>query len=127
MCSPIWRWRSVLQRAGHRVTLATSDSFTPWIETYGVNIHPTSFNMQAALQTPEAQAIAKSNNYLHQVRLLRDAMRQNPEARNATWDAIQDAPLVWVVQETMQPEHVSVWLRKQEAPKAASGLLERKS
>ncbi len=40
------------------------------------------------------------------------------------------AELVHVVQETMQPEQVSVWLRKQEAPRGAlpaSGLPERRS
>ena len=40
------------------------------------------------------------------------------------------AELVRVVQETMQPEHASVWLRKQEAPRGilpASGLSERRS
>ncbi|HSN78017.1 MAG TPA: hypothetical protein VL334_23325 [Anaerolineae bacterium] len=35
------------------------------------------------------------------------------------------AELARVVDETLQPEHVSVWLRKQEAPKATSGLLEQ--
>lgn len=83
-----------LQGAGHRVTLVTSDSFTQWIEAYGVSTRPTSFNMQAALQTPEVQAIVKGNNYLRQVRLLRDAMSRSPEAQDATWDAIQDADLV---------------------------------
>jgi UDP:flavonoid glycosyltransferase YjiC (YdhE family) len=83
-----------LQGAGHRVTLATSDSFTGWIEGYGVNTYPTRFNMQAALQTPEAQAIVKSRNLVRQLRLLRDAMSQSPEAQDATWEAIQDADLV---------------------------------
>jgi hypothetical protein len=32
--------------------------------------------------------------------------------------------LVRVVDEALQPEHVSVWLRKQETPKSTSGLLE---
>lgn len=38
--------------------------------------------------------------------------------------------LVRVVDETLQPEHVSIWLRKQEAPKSAlasSGLIWQKS
>lgn len=30
-----------LQRAGHRVTLATSHSFTEWIEAYGVEHAPS--------------------------------------------------------------------------------------
>ncbi len=44
-------------------------------------------------------------------------------------DALIDK-LVRVVQETLQPKQVSVWLRKQEAPRSvlpASGLLERRS
>lgn len=83
-----------LQGAGHRVTLATSSSFSQWIEGYGVGTHPVRFNMQEAMQTPEAQAILKGKNYLRQIRLLRDAMSQSPEAQDATWEAIQDADLV---------------------------------
>jgi GAF domain-containing protein len=40
------------------------------------------------------------------------------------------AELVRVVDETLQPQHVSIWLRKQEAPKSAlasSGLTEQRS
>ncbi len=51
-------------------------------------------------------------------------------ARNETdLDALL-AELVRVVDETLQPEHVSVWLRKQEAPKSAlasSGPTEQRS
>ena len=30
----------------------------------GLNTHPARFTMQTAMQTPEAQAIVKSKNYL---------------------------------------------------------------
>ncbi|MCB0203827.1 MAG: glycosyltransferase family 1 protein [Anaerolineae bacterium] len=84
----------VLQAAGHQVTLVTSDSFSEWIESYGVATHAAQFNVQAVLQSPEAQAIVRGRNYLAQIRLMRDAMRQSPEAQDVTWEAMQDADLV---------------------------------
>jgi UDP:flavonoid glycosyltransferase YjiC (YdhE family) len=83
-----------LQGAGHRVILATSASFSQWIEAYGVGTHPVRFNMQEAMQTPEAQAVLKSKNLPRQLQLMRDAMSQSPEAQDATWEAIQEADLV---------------------------------
>ncbi len=83
-----------LQRAGHRVTLATSNSFSEWIQSYGVTTHPAHFNMQEAMQTPEAQAIVKSRNLPRQLRLLREAMSRSAEAQDVVWVAIQDAGLV---------------------------------
>jgi len=47
-------------------------------------------------------------------------------ARDETDMNVLAAELARVVQETMAPEQISVWLRKQEAPKATSGLLERR-
>jgi UDP:flavonoid glycosyltransferase YjiC (YdhE family) len=35
-----------LQGAGHRVTLATSQSFSQWIAAYGVKTHPVRFNIK---------------------------------------------------------------------------------
>lgn len=83
-----------LQAAGHRVTLATSQSFTAWIENYGVHAHPTSFNFQEAMQQPEAQAIVQGRNFPRQMRLLREAMDQSPAAQESAWVAIQEADLV---------------------------------
>ena len=83
-----------LQGAGHRVTLATSHNFTEWIQAYGVKAHPTRFNMQEFMQTPEAQAIIKSRNLIRQVRLLRDMMSYSVEAQDDVWAAIQDADFV---------------------------------
>jgi UDP:flavonoid glycosyltransferase YjiC (YdhE family) len=83
-----------LQRAGHRVTLATSQNFSAWIESYGVHTHPTSFNFQEAMQRPEAQAVVQGKNFARQMRLLREAMSQSPEAQDSVWAAIQEADLV---------------------------------
>jgi sterol 3beta-glucosyltransferase len=83
-----------LQRAGHRVTLATSQNFSAWIESYGVHTHPTSFNFQEAMQKPEVQAVVQGKNLPRQLRLLRDAMSQSPAAQDSAWAAIQDADLV---------------------------------
>jgi UDP:flavonoid glycosyltransferase YjiC (YdhE family) len=83
-----------LQGAGHHVTLATSHNFTEWIQAYGVNTHPTRFNMQEFAQRPENQAILKSGNLIRQLRMMRDMMRQNAEAQDEVWAAIQDADFV---------------------------------
>jgi UDP:flavonoid glycosyltransferase YjiC (YdhE family) len=83
-----------LQAAGHRVTLATSLNFSAWIESYGVRTHPTSFNFQETMQQPEAQAVVQGKNFARQMRLLRAAMSQSPEAQDSAWDAIADADLV---------------------------------
>ena len=83
-----------LQRAGHRVTLATSENFSAWIESYGVHTHPTSFNFQEAMQRSEAQAVVQGKNFARQMRLLREAMRESPVAQDSAWAAIQEADLV---------------------------------
>lgn len=83
-----------LQSAGHRVTLVTSDNFTGWIHSYGVSTHPARFNMVEFTQKPETQALLRSGNLIRQVRLLRDLMRQNAEAQDDVWAAIQDADFV---------------------------------
>ena len=83
-----------LQRAGHRVTLATSDNFTEWIQAYGVNTHPTRFSMQEYMQKPETQATLKSRNLIRQIRMMRDMMSQIAETPEAVWAAIQDADFV---------------------------------
>lgn len=83
-----------LQGAGHRVTLATSYNYTEWIQAYGVNTHPTPFNLQEVMQRPEIQTILRSGNLIRQVRVMRDIMRQSAEAQDEVWTAIQDADFV---------------------------------
>lgn len=83
-----------LQDAGHRVTLATSYNYTEWIQAYGVEAHPTRFNMQEFMQTPEAQAILKSRNLIRQVRMMRGMMSYSVEAQDDVWAALQDADFV---------------------------------
>lgn len=83
-----------LQQAGHRVTLATSYNFTDWIEGYGVQTHPTRFNLQAFMQQPEVQSVLKSRNFVKQLGVFRRMMAQGPEAMGAVWDAIQSADFV---------------------------------
>ena len=72
-----------LRQAGHQVTLSTSYNYTDWIQSYGVQTHPTAFDMQGFTQGPEAQAVIRSGNFFRGVRLLRDMMRQNSEAQAA--------------------------------------------
>lgn len=83
-----------LQRVGHRVTLATSYNYTEWIQAYGVNAHPARFSVQEFTQKPETQAILWSRNPIRIVRLIREMMRQNAEAQDDVWAAIQDADFV---------------------------------
>ena len=83
-----------LQRAGHRVTLATSTGFTEWIQSYGVQAHPTGVGMQEAAQQPAAQAALRSRNPIRLIRLMRDILGQSGGARDAVWAAIEGADLV---------------------------------
>lgn len=83
-----------LQKAGHQVTLATAYNFTDWIQSYGVQIHPTRFSAQDYMQKAETQAALKSRNPARIFRVMRQLMRQGAEAMNAVWAAIQTADFV---------------------------------
>jgi sterol 3beta-glucosyltransferase len=83
-----------LQRAGHRVTLATSTDFTEWIESFGVTTHPTPHSMFALMRRPETRAVLTGRNPLRQMRLFRETMRQLAASSEGLWAAIQDADLV---------------------------------
>ena len=83
-----------LQQAGHQVTLATSDNYTPWIEAYGVRTHPTRFSIHEYMQRPEIRAALKRPNLLRGMALLRDMTRQNAAAQGEVWPAIQEAECV---------------------------------
>ncbi len=83
-----------LQSAGHQVTLATSYSYTEWIQGYGVQAHPTPFDIQEFTQRPETQVVIKSRNFIRLMRVMRDMTRENAEGQDAVWAAIQGADLV---------------------------------
>jgi sterol 3beta-glucosyltransferase len=83
-----------LQQAGHTVTLATSYNYTEWIQSYGVQTHPTHFSVQEFMRQPEVQAVMQSRNFVQQFRLLRRMMRQGAEAMDDVWTAIQHADFV---------------------------------
>jgi sterol 3beta-glucosyltransferase len=83
-----------LRNAGHAVTLCTSYNYTEWIESYGVNTHPTRFSIQEHSQKPEIQAIIRGGNFIRQIQTLRDAIRQNAEAQDEVWAAIQNTEFV---------------------------------
>ncbi len=84
-----------LQQAGHHVTLAASHNFAEWIQSYGVNAHPVRFDMQEFMQKPEVQAIFKSGNMLHAMRLIRKEMSAGMmEDLDDFWQAAQDTDFV---------------------------------
>jgi sterol 3beta-glucosyltransferase len=83
-----------LQRAGHRVTLATSTDFTEWIESFGVAAHPTPHSMFALMRRPETRAVLTGRNPLRQMRLFRQTMREVAASGDGLWAAIQDADFV---------------------------------
>jgi UDP:flavonoid glycosyltransferase YjiC (YdhE family) len=83
-----------LQQAGHHVTLATSHNFTEWIQSYGVNAHPTRFSAQEFMQKPETQATLKSGNPVRQFRMMREVMSQSAAAMDDMWSAAQAADFV---------------------------------
>lgn len=83
-----------LQRAGYRVTLATSYNFTEWIQSYGVSTHPTRFSVQEFMRKPETQAIVKSGNPVRQFRMMREVMSKSAEAMDDVWQAAQEVDFV---------------------------------
>jgi sterol 3beta-glucosyltransferase len=83
-----------LQRAGHRVTLATSHTYAKWIQAYGVNAHLVSFNVQEVMQQPETQATLRGRNPVRLFSAMREMMRQGAEAQDEVWAAIQNADFV---------------------------------
>lgn len=83
-----------LQQAGHRVTLATSANYADWIGAYGVQPHPTRFNMQAFTLDPATQAIMRGHNLVRQLGVLGQIMRLGAAAMDDVWAAIQSADFV---------------------------------
>jgi sterol 3beta-glucosyltransferase len=83
-----------LQRAGHRVTLATSRDFTEWIESFGVTAHPTPHSMFALMRRPETREVLTGRNPLRQMRLFRETMRQVAASGEVLWAAMHDADVV---------------------------------
>lgn len=75
-----------LKQAGHQVTLVTSDTYTEWIQSYGVDTHPVHFNPQEIVQHPETQAVMKGRgNPIRVFRIMRDVMGRATEAVDAFW------------------------------------------
>ena len=83
-----------LQAAGHRVTLATSSTFTAWIESYGVSAQPAQFDVHAFTQSPENQASLRSGNPVRILRMMRALQAQLAVARDEVWAAMQAAECV---------------------------------
>lgn len=83
-----------LQNAGHRVTLVTSYNYTDWIESYGIQTHPTQFSIQEFMKKLEVQAIIKGHNFIKQLQVFREMMGEGPKAMEDVWAAIQNADFV---------------------------------
>jgi sterol 3beta-glucosyltransferase len=83
-----------LQQVGHSVTLATSATFSEWIQSYGVQTQPTCFNLQEVMQQLEVQAALRGKNLVRQFQLLRGVMRQTSEILEVVWSASAEAELI---------------------------------
>ncbi|HZU86401.1 MAG TPA: glycosyltransferase [Anaerolineaceae bacterium] len=84
-----------LQAAGHQVTLAAPQIFSPWIESYGVTAHAVNFDPQTFLQRPEVQAILKSRNIFSQLRRIFKEMNEGTlQTLDDFWAAEQNADFV---------------------------------
>ncbi|MEK7327332.1 MAG: glycosyltransferase, partial [Chloroflexota bacterium] len=83
-----------LQQAGHQVTLATSANYAEWIQSHGVQAHPTQFNVQEFTLRPETQAALKSGNPVRIFGKMRQLMQQGAAAMDEVWAAIQTADFV---------------------------------
>ncbi len=80
-----------LQKAGHQATLATAYTYTEWIQSYGVGVHPTRFSVQAEMQKPETQAAMKRRNFIQLYGMMRAMMKRGAEATEEVWAAVQGA------------------------------------
>ena len=84
-----------LQQAGHSVTLVASQNLAEWIQSYGVKVHPTSFNPQELMQKPENRTFLKGRNTVHFLRTFRSEMDAHQAGiLDDCWQAAQDAELV---------------------------------
>jgi sterol 3beta-glucosyltransferase len=84
-----------LLQAGHQVTLVTSDTFTDWIQSYGVNAHPVHFDPQEIVRHPETQAVMKGRgNPIRAFRIMRDVMGHASGALEAFWQVAKKADFV---------------------------------
>src|SRR5512135_710291 len=81
-----------LQQAGHRVTLVTCDTFTDWIQAYGVAVRPVPFNPQAILQRPEMQAFLRRGG--NPFRVVRQELARALGAHDEFWQVAQTADFV---------------------------------
>lgn len=66
-----------LQQAGYQVTLVTSENYTEWIESYGVQTHPAQFNLQEFIRRPETQAILEGRNFFKKRQVFLSAIIKN--------------------------------------------------
>ncbi|MBN1966070.1 MAG: glycosyltransferase family 1 protein [Anaerolineae bacterium] len=84
-----------LQQAGHHVTLVTSDTFTDWIQAYGVDTHPVHYNPQEFVEHPGTQAVMKGRgNPIRAFGIMRDVLGRATGALDELWQVVQKADFV---------------------------------
>ncbi|MCL4249908.1 MAG: glycosyltransferase [Anaerolineae bacterium] len=84
-----------LQQAGHQATLVTSNTFTDWIQAYGVNTHPLHFDPQEIVQHPDTQAVMKGRgNPIRAFRVMRDVLARATGALDEFWQVARTADFV---------------------------------
>lgn len=79
-----------LQQEGHRVTLTSPAAFAPWIQAYGVGVHPIRFDPQAVMAS-----LTKNKNPFQAMRAMRGVMNTAvPQALVDCWQAAQETDLL---------------------------------
>ena len=84
-----------LQQAGHQATLVTSDTFTDWIQAYGVAAHPVHYDPQEFVQHPETQAVMRGRgNPLRAFKIMREVLGRATGALDEFWQVARTADFV---------------------------------
>src|SRR5690606_16352765 len=81
-----------LQQAGHQVMLVASPEHTGWIRSYGIEVYPLRFSLQAFAQQPDKKHALKGRNLLRILREFRSGFETYlAGVMDDCWNAAQEA------------------------------------
>lgn len=81
-----------LQQVGHEVCIATNAHFETWIRRYGLNFRPIPWDVQATLQTEQAQRMVQSGRILDLIKyFLQVTPKFLAQLQVESWRVCQDA------------------------------------